>query len=52
MRIIFLGLLLSVFAFMIAVVLVLESRVDDLEEQMTTFETVRIEVVAPAEDSG
>ena len=29
-----------------------EARIGDLEERVTTFETVRIEVVAPAEDSG
>ena len=28
------------------------ARIADLEERLTTFETVRIEVVAPAEDSG
>ena len=28
------------------------ARIGDLEERVTTFETVRIEVVAPAEDSG
>lgn len=31
---------------------VLKSRVDDLEKAMTTFESVRIEMVAPAKDSG
>ena len=29
-----------------------DARIGDLEERVTTFETVRIEVVAPAEDSG
>ena len=29
-----------------------DARIGDLEERVTTFETVRIEIVAPAEDSG
>ncbi len=29
-----------------------DARIGDLEERVTTFETVRIEVVAPTEDSG
>ncbi len=29
-----------------------DGRIGDLEERVTTFETVRIEVVAPTEDSG
>ncbi len=29
-----------------------DARIGDLEERLATFETVRIEVVAPAEDSG
>ena len=29
-----------------------DARIGELEERVTTFETVRIEVVAPAEDSG
>ncbi len=32
--------------------LVQGARIGDLEERVTTFETVRIELVAPAEDSG
>ncbi len=31
---------------------VTDARIGDLEERVTTFETVRIEVVAPTEDSG
>ncbi len=34
------------------VAVVQDARIDDLEERVTTFETVRIEVVAAAEDSG
>ena len=34
------------------VLVVQDARIGDLEERVTTFETVRIEVVAPAEDSG
>ena len=30
----------------------LRNRVDDLEDRMTTFETIRIEVVAPSQDGG
>ena len=29
-----------------------DARIDDLEERVTTFESVRIEVVAPVDDSG
>ena len=29
-----------------------QNRIDDLEERMTTFETVRIEAVVQANDSG
>ena len=48
---------LFVFVVGIAVLLtvvsvVQDARIGDLEERVTTFETVRIEVVAPTEDSG
>ena len=34
------------------VAVVQDARIDDLEERVTNFESIRIEVVAPAEDSG
>ena len=37
---------------LIMVSVVQDARLGELEERVTTFETVRIEVVAPAEDSG
>ncbi len=40
-------------AVVLAIVSVVQdARIGDLEERVTTFETVRIEVVAPTEDSG
>ncbi len=38
--------------FLTIVSVVQDARIGDLEERVTTFETVRIEVVAPTEDSG
>ncbi len=47
----FVGLVMAVI--FLAVLAWLQSgRIDGLEDRMTTFETVRIEAVAPAEDSG
>ncbi len=45
-------LLVLVYAHLLGLTWLLGGRIDDLEERMTTFETVRIEIVAPAEDSG
>ena len=46
-----LGVLLITLAFMVEIGRN-RARLDDLEARITTFETVRIEYIAPADDSG
>lgn len=43
---------LGVAVYLTIAMIVLKARIDDLEKAITVFETIRIEIVAPAKDSG
>lgn len=51
MRIAFL-VALGVAIYLTIAMILLASQMSDLEKRVTIFETIRIEVVAPAKDSG